>query len=163
MIENKKKPNPIDIHVGSRIRLRRTMLGMSQEKLGESLGITFQQIQKYEKGTNRIGSSRMHQIALILQMPVSFFFEGLPQPGSGSVDQDSLDPLKTMVSTQNGIRLMNAFLAIHDPKLILSLVHIAETLAEAKPQGLTRADTLAITARHARAAHAHPLDDQVES
>jgi DNA-binding XRE family transcriptional regulator len=58
MIENKKKPNPIDIHVGSRIRLRRTMLGMSQEKLGEALGITFQQIQKYEKGTNRVGASR---------------------------------------------------------------------------------------------------------
>ena len=80
MMENKKKPNPIDIHVGSRIRLRRTMLGMSQEKLGESLGITFQQIQKYEKGTNRVGASRLQNISSILNVPVSFFFEGL-QPG----------------------------------------------------------------------------------
>ncbi|EJT03005.1 HTH-type transcriptional regulator [Rhizobium sp. CCGE 510] len=72
MIENKKKPNPIDIHVGSRIRLRRTMLGMSQEKLGESLGITFQQIQKYEKGTNRVGASRLQNISNILNVPVSF-------------------------------------------------------------------------------------------
>jgi transcriptional regulator with XRE-family HTH domain len=78
MIENKKKPNPIDIHVGSRIRLRRTMLGMSQEKLGEALGITFQQIQKYEKGTNRVGASRLQNISTILNVPVSFFFEDAP-------------------------------------------------------------------------------------
>jgi transcriptional regulator with XRE-family HTH domain len=86
MTENKKKPNPIDIHVGSRIRLRRTMLGMSQEKLGESLGITFQQIQKYEKGTNRVGASRLQNIAGILNVPVSFFFEDAPgdQPGSAT-------------------------------------------------------------------------------
>ncbi|MGO7508297.1 helix-turn-helix domain-containing protein, partial [Rhizobium johnstonii] len=68
MIENKKKPNPIDIHVCSRIRLRRTMLGMSQEKLGESLGITFQHIQKYEKGTNRVGASRLQNISNILNV-----------------------------------------------------------------------------------------------
>src|SRR6478735_1360147 len=83
MIENKKKPNPIDIHVGSRIRLRRTMLGMSQEKLGESLGITFQQIQKYEKGTNRVGASRLQNISSILNVPVSFFFEDAPGEQSG--------------------------------------------------------------------------------
>jgi transcriptional regulator with XRE-family HTH domain len=85
MIENKKKPNPIDIHVGSRIRLRRTMLGMSQEKLGEALGITFQQIQKYEKGTNRVGASRLQNISTILNVPVSFFFEDAPgDPATGS-------------------------------------------------------------------------------
>ena len=76
MTENKKKPNPIDIHVGSRIRLRRTMLGMSQEKLGESLGITFQQIQKYEKGTNRVSASKLHQIAVFLGVDISELFEG---------------------------------------------------------------------------------------
>ena len=76
--DNKKKPNPTDVHVGSRIRLRRNMLGMSQEKLGESLGITFQQIQKYEKGTNRVGASRLQAIATILGVPVAFFFEDLP-------------------------------------------------------------------------------------
>src|SRR6187402_3203133 len=72
----KKAPNPIDKHVGSRVRMRRMMLGMSQEKLGDALGLTFQQVQKYEKGTNRIGASRLQQISLILQVPVSFFFEG---------------------------------------------------------------------------------------
>ena len=77
MIENKKKPNPIDIHVGSRIRLRRTMLGMSQEKLGESLGITFQQIQKYEKGTNRVAPSRLEVIAHACGVPVSVFMPSL--------------------------------------------------------------------------------------
>ena len=74
-MSSKKAPNPIDVHVGSRVRLRRMMLGMSQEKLGESLGITFQQIQKYEKGTNRIGASRLQHIATILKVPVAFFFE----------------------------------------------------------------------------------------
>ena len=76
--ENKKKPNPTDVHVGSRIRLRRNMLGMSQEKLGENLGITFQQIQKYEKGTNRVGASRLQAISNILGVPVSFLFEDAP-------------------------------------------------------------------------------------
>ena len=78
----KKAPNPIDKHVGSRVRMRRMMLSMSQEKLGDALGLTFQQVQKYEKGTNRIGASRLQQIAHILQVPVSFFFEGAPHsPG----------------------------------------------------------------------------------
>src|ERR1044072_1365423 len=78
----KKAPNPIDRHVGSRVRMRRMMLSMSQEKLGEALGLTFQQGQKYEKGANRIGASRLQQIARILQVPVSFFFDGAPsQPG----------------------------------------------------------------------------------
>src|SRR5271165_2241955 len=84
---SKKQPNPIDIHVGSRVRLRRMMLGMSQEKLGENLGITFQQIQKYEKGTNRIGASRLQHIARVLSMPVSYFFEGAP----GLVGQSAMD------------------------------------------------------------------------
>jgi len=74
----KKAPNPIDRHVGSRVRMRRMMLSMSQEKLGDALGLTFQQIQKYEKGTNRIGASRLQQIAHILQVTVSFFFDGAP-------------------------------------------------------------------------------------
>src|SRR5260370_38112356 len=78
----KKLPNPIDKHVGSRLRMRRKMLGMSQEKLGEALKITFQQVQKYEKGTNRISASRLQHISHILQVPVPFFFEGAPhQPG----------------------------------------------------------------------------------
>src|SRR3974390_1258007 len=78
----KKVPNPIDRHVGSRVRMRRMMLGMSQEKLGDALGLTFQQVQKYEKGANRIGASRLQQISQILQVPVSFFFEGAPSQRS---------------------------------------------------------------------------------
>ena len=79
--EVKKAPNPIDKHVGSRVRMRRMMLGMSQEKLGDALDLTFQQVQKYEKGTNRIGASRLQQISHILQVPVAFFFEGAPASG----------------------------------------------------------------------------------
>jgi len=71
------KPNPIDIHVGSRVRLRRTLLGMSQEKLAQALGLTFQQIQKYERGANRIGSSRLFKLSQILDVPVSFFFDDM--------------------------------------------------------------------------------------
>ena len=78
-----KAPNPVDKYVGSRVRMRRIMLGMSQEKLGEALGLTFQQVQKYEKGTNRVGASRLQQISEILQVPVSFLFDGGP---SGAVE-----------------------------------------------------------------------------
>ena len=82
-----KAPNPVDKYVGSRVRMRRIMLGMSQEKLGEALGLTFQQVQKYEKGTNRVGASRLQQISEILQVPVSFLFEGgpsgVPGPDAG--------------------------------------------------------------------------------
>src|SRR6476469_7538175 len=74
----KKVPNPIDRHVGSRVRMRRVLLGMSQEKLGEALGLTFQQVQKYEKGTNRIGASRLQQSSQSLNVPPAFFFEGAP-------------------------------------------------------------------------------------
>ena len=74
----KKVPNPIDKHVGGRVRMRRMMLSMSQEKLGDAIGLTFQQVQKYEKGTNRVGASRIQQISEILQVPVSFLFEGGP-------------------------------------------------------------------------------------
>jgi len=73
-----KKPNPIDAHVGSRVRLRRMLLGMSQERLGNSIGLTFQQVQKYEKGANRIGASRLYHISNILDVPVGFFFEEAP-------------------------------------------------------------------------------------
>src|SRR5262249_58573884 len=72
------KPNPIDVHVGSRVRLRRTLLGMSQEKLGEAIGLTFQQVQKYERGANRVGASRLFDLSRVLDVPVSFLFEDLP-------------------------------------------------------------------------------------
>jgi transcriptional regulator with XRE-family HTH domain len=86
-----RRPNPIDAHVGSRVRLRRMLLGMSQEKLGERLGLTFQQVQKYEKGVNRIGASRLFDLAQILGVPVQFFYEdglshqGLPRPAENTI------------------------------------------------------------------------------
>ena len=104
----KKKPNPIDVHVGSRVRLRRMMTGMSQEKLGEHLGITFQQIQKYEKGTNRIGASRLQSISNVLQVPVSFFFEGAPGPGEeegGEMAEASSSYVVEFLSSPEGLQL----------------------------------------------------------
>src|SRR5712671_5490238 len=84
----KKAPNPVDRHVGSRVRMRRMMLSMSQEKLGDALGLTFQQVQKYEKGTNRIGASRLQQISNILQVPVEFLFDGAPSmPGHSGMGE----------------------------------------------------------------------------
>jgi transcriptional regulator with XRE-family HTH domain len=131
MIENKKKPNPIDIHVGSRIRLRRTMLGMSQEKLGESLGITFQQIQKYEKGTNRVGASRLQNIAQILNVPVSFFFEDAPGEGTGTgmAEASSSNYVVDFLSSSEGLQLNRAFVKIADPKVRRKLVDLVKALA----------------------------------
>ena len=132
MMENKKKPNPIDIHVGSRIRLRRTMLGMSQEKLGESLGITFQQIQKYEKGTNRVGASRLQNISSILNVPVSFFFEDAPgdksTPG-GMAEAQSSNYVVDFLSSSEGLQLNRAFVKIADPKVRRKIVDLVKALA----------------------------------
>ncbi|GKX32989.1 MAG: putative HTH-type transcriptional regulator R00410 [Rhizobiaceae bacterium MnEN-MB40S] len=136
MIVNKKKPNPIDIHVGSRIRLRRTMLGMSQEKLGEALGITFQQIQKYEKGTNRVGASRLQNIASILNVPVSFFFEDAPGDPStgrgGSSEASSSNYVVDFLSSSEGLQLNRAFVKIEDPKVRRKIVDLVKSLAAAE-------------------------------
>lgn len=83
-------PNPVDIHVGSRVRLRRTLLGMSQEMLGDAIGLTFQQIQKYERGTNRISASRLYDLSRALDVPVSFFFDGCDD-GASSISAVSAD------------------------------------------------------------------------
>jgi transcriptional regulator with XRE-family HTH domain len=77
--EKESRPSPIDVHVGSRIRLRRTLLGMSQERLGEALGLTFQQVQKYERGVNRVGASRLFDLSRVLDVPISFFFDDMPE------------------------------------------------------------------------------------
>ena len=125
-----KAPNPVDKHVGSRVRMRRIMLGMSQEKLGEALGLTFQQIQKYEKGTNRIGASRIQQISGILQVPVSFLFDGAP--GSVNAEGASVAPSPTYVSdllaTSEGLALVRAFSRIQDIKLRRSIVDMIEQI-----------------------------------
>ncbi len=128
----KKAPNPIDKHVGSRVRMRRMMLNMSQEKLGDALGLTFQQVQKYEKGTNRIGASRLQQIAHILQVPVSFFFEGAPHiPGQPSGMNEAPSPayVSDFLATSDGLSLTKAFMRIKNSKLRRRIVDLVEQIA----------------------------------
>jgi transcriptional regulator with XRE-family HTH domain len=127
----KKTPNPIDKHVGSRVRMRRMMLSMSQEKLGDALGLTFQQVQKYEKGTNRIGASRLQQISIILQVPVSFFFEGAPVPPGrpgGFAEDASPEYVQATLSTSDGLALVKAFSEIKNPKLRRRIVDLIQEM-----------------------------------
>ena len=127
-----KAPNPVDKYVGSRVRMRRIMLGMSQEKLGEALGLTFQQIQKYEKGTNRVGASRIQQISEILQVPVSFLFEGGPSgtlDGAGFAEGTSPSYVSDFLATSEGLALTRAFTRITDAKLRRSIVELVEQIA----------------------------------
>ena len=127
-----KAPNPVDKYVGSRVRMRRIMLGMSQEKLGDALGLTFQQVQKYEKGANRIGASRLQQIAHILQVPVSFFFEGAPTaPGftaQASGEAPSPSYVSDFLATSDGLALTKAFMRIKDAKLRRRIVDLVEQI-----------------------------------
>jgi transcriptional regulator with XRE-family HTH domain len=126
-----KVPNPTDKYVGSRVRMRRLMLAMSQQQLGGELGITFQQVQKYEKGTNRISASRLQAMSHILQVPVSFFFEGAPQP-AGTLQRSGEAPFPAYVSDflaeADGLKLVRAFMQISDAKLRRSLVRLVEEI-----------------------------------
>ncbi|MFO1184828.1 MAG: helix-turn-helix transcriptional regulator [Bauldia sp.] len=127
-----KKPNPVDIHVGSRVRLRRMMIGMSQEKLGDSLGITFQQIQKYEKGTNRVGASRLQHIAAILGVPVSFFFEDAPVVEGGKAvpeDTHATSAIVDFLASTEGLQLNRAFSRIEDQRVRRRVVDLVRALA----------------------------------
>ena len=127
-----KAPNPVDKYVGSRVRMRRIMLGMSQEKLGEALGLTFQQVQKYEKGTNRVGASRIQQISEILQVPVSFLFEGGPSgiaSGEGFSEGSSPAYVSDFLATSEGLALTRAFTRLTDAKLRRSIVELVEQIA----------------------------------
>jgi transcriptional regulator with XRE-family HTH domain len=123
----KKKPNPIDRHVGARVRMRRLMLDMTQTGLGDKLGLTFQQVQKYEKGTNRIGASRLQHIADVLQVPVSFFFEGADSEFKAS------DPRSLFVSdflaSSEGIALVKAYMSIRDTKTRRCIVQLVEQIS----------------------------------
>ncbi len=130
----KKAPNPTDKHVGTRVRMRRMMLSMSQEKLGDALGLTFQQVQKYEKGTNRIGASRLQQISHILQVPVAFFFEGAPSAqvigrSEGVSEAPSPAYVSDFLATSDGLALTKAFMRIDDSKLRRRIVDLVEQIA----------------------------------
>src|SRR5271165_1081870 len=134
-----RKPNPVDVHVGSRVRYRRMIIGMSQEKLGERMNLTFQQIQKYEKGTNRIGASRLFQLSRILEVPVGYFFEdafanaapthamhGLHEP-----EQEGY--LLDFLNSREGLDLNKAFAKIQDPKVRRRVIDLVRALSEEKP------------------------------
>ncbi|HYG89036.1 MAG TPA: helix-turn-helix transcriptional regulator [Azospirillum sp.] len=130
------KPNPIDVHVGSRVRLRRTLLGMSQEKLGEAIGLTFQQVQKYERGANRIGASRLFDLSRVLDVPVSFFFDDMPAPDepvpapsaaeerTGGYEPDPMAKRETL-------ELVRAYYRINDPSVRKRLFELTKAVANA--------------------------------
>lgn len=129
-------PNPVDVHVGGRVRLRRTLLGLSQEKLGEAVGLTFQQIQKYERGANRIGASRLFEFSRILEVPVSFFFDDMPE-GQTAVDgriawglaeqpQTPLEP--DPLTRRETLELVRAYYRIGDPSVRRRLFELTKSL-----------------------------------
>ncbi len=133
----KKPPNPIDKHVGSRVRMKRILMGMSQEKLGEALGLTFQQVQKYEKGSNRIGASRLQEIAKTLQVPPSFFFEGAQQGGVGDgfAEEPSTQYVVDFISSVEGLQLNRAFASIKDTRVRKRIVDLVAAIASADASG----------------------------
>lgn len=136
---DEKKPHPIDIHVGGRVRLRRTMLGMSQDRLAEALGLTFQQIQKYEKGVNRIGASRVFEISRVLSVPIQFFFDDF-DAGTGRsygfAEQGSDDGMVMMelLNTPEGVQLCKHFASIKDPKIRKRVLELVKSLSNGEAQ-----------------------------
>jgi transcriptional regulator with XRE-family HTH domain len=135
-----KTPNPIDRHVGARVRMRRLMVGLSQSKLAHALDVTFQQIQKYEKGANRIGASRLQQLARVLDVPPSFFFEGAPasaSPAHGFNEDPSNAYVVDFLSTAEGLQLNRAFSAIKDPKLRKTVIDLVERIANSAEPAAT--------------------------
>jgi transcriptional regulator with XRE-family HTH domain len=125
-----KAPNSIDLHVGNRVRLRRVILCMSQEKLGGALGITFQQVQKYEKGTNRISASRLQHIAQILQVPATFFFEDTSDMPSAPAKNATagLDPIMAFMATSEGLALARAFMRVTNKQVRRRIVDLVEEI-----------------------------------
>ncbi len=139
------KPNPIDVHVGARVRLRRTLLGMSQEKLGEAIGLTFQQVQKYERGANRIGASRLFDLSRVLDVPVSFFYDDMTTDVSqqsprmiaaGLYDGDDQATFEADPMTKREtLELVRAYYRITDAQVRKRVFELAKALANASEQG----------------------------
>ncbi|TGD95640.1 helix-turn-helix domain-containing protein [Methylobacterium nonmethylotrophicum] len=134
----KKAPDPVDRHVGHRVRVRRLLVGVSQEKLGDALGVTFQQIQKYEKGTNRISASRLRQIADMLGVPVSFFYEGAPRQDGTRSDDLPVEPASDTAAldvfwTSQDLQLVRAFQRINDNQLRRRIISLVEAIGAANP------------------------------
>ncbi len=130
----KKNPNPIDVHVGNRVRMRRMLVGMSQEKLGDALGLTFQQIQKYEKGANRVSASRLYQVASTLGVPIQFFFDDMPvstqtQGSDGLSEGDSAGLLMDFMNSSEGFQLSRAFSSIEDANVRRRILDLVKSLS----------------------------------
>ncbi|WP_431673785.1 helix-turn-helix domain-containing protein [Rhizobium leguminosarum] len=137
---NVKTANAIDSYVGARIRMRRQLLGMSQERLGEQIGVTFQQVQKYEKGINRIGASRLQRIAEVLQTSPSFFFEqenSEPLTLQGLDLSANVDPVAEFLRTKEGLVLNRAFLKIADSNIRETVIALVKAMAQAESRGVT--------------------------
>lgn len=136
---NSRRANPVDKHVGERVRMRRMLLGMSQERLGENLGLTFQQVQKYEKGVNRIGASRLFDLAHVLGVPIQFFYENMPASVSGLVAAPGMaEPgsdtyVADFLSSRDSIELNKAFARITDPRVRRSIVDMVKSVAGDDP------------------------------
>jgi transcriptional regulator with XRE-family HTH domain len=127
----KKQTNPIDVQVGNRVRIRRMLIGMSQERLGDLLGLTFQQVQKYEKGVNRIGAGRLYEVSRILNVPVDFFYEGVASSGP---EAESAPPVMEFVSSGEGLQLALAFMKIKDVRVRKRMLDLVKSLAEEEEQ-----------------------------
>ena len=126
-----KRPNPTDVYVGGRVRMRRKLLGLSQEKLGEKLGITFQQIQKYEKGTNRVGASRLQDMASALEVPISFFFPDTSPAGEVTgMQEEGAAFMMDFMSTAEGLDLSRCFVRIRSDKVRRKVVELVRVLAD---------------------------------
>lgn len=130
--ETQRSPNPVDLHVGGRVRMRRKMLGVSQERLAEALGLTFQQVQKYERGANRISASKLYDIARFLAVPVSYFFEGLSDPtvSGGASDGSSEQFVHDFLMTPEGLELAAAFPRIRKPRLRRRILDLVRAVTE---------------------------------
>ncbi len=130
----KKIPNPIDVHVGNRVRMRRMLVGMSQEKLGDALGLTFQQVQKYEKGANRVSASRLYQMASTLGVPIQFFFDDIPistqnNNSEGLAESDSAGLLMDFLNSSEGFQLGRAFSTIDDATVRRRVLDLVKSLS----------------------------------
>ncbi|MFK7792846.1 MAG: helix-turn-helix domain-containing protein [Devosiaceae bacterium] len=127
---NKRAPNPVDVHVGLRLRMRRMMLSVSQERLGEALGVSFQQIQKYEKGSNRIGAGRLQDIAKELKVPISYFYDDMPGADAASGFSDTgVSYVSELLTTSEGVELTRAFLKVKDPAVRRRIVELVKSIA----------------------------------
>ncbi len=128
-------PDPTDVHVGMRLRQRRTLLGMSQEKLAKAFGVSFQQVQKYERGANRISASRLHLLTRILDVPITYFFEGLPTTSDEPVMAMDSDEGSDQMTSRETLELVRAYYRITDPHVRKRLVDLARVLGREGMEG----------------------------